>query len=205
MDGVSAVVNRVADIRERIGMTSGGASFASHLAQQLEPSPAVPAPPQSTLAQLERKTVSGATGAELRSYLDHHGVEARNGRLEGSGLLVEVGGAWHGTRYLLEPAAKAWTEMRQAAALDGIDLRAIDMYRSWESQARAYEDHLAGRKKANVLPPGTSEHGNGLAVDITNGSLVGPGDPEWNWLQANASRFGWFPISNESWHWEYRG
>ncbi|MDJ0925121.1 MAG: D-alanyl-D-alanine carboxypeptidase family protein [Acidimicrobiia bacterium] len=142
--------------------------------------------------------------ADLREYLTVNGIEARNGRLDRSDL-TPVSGGWNGTGYLLPPAAAGWEEMRSAAAADGIDLRAIDTYRSWDVQEGAYHAHLRGEKAANVLPPGESEHGNGLAVDITNGHLVGVGDPEYTWLRTNASRFGWYPISNESWHWEFRG
>jgi hypothetical protein len=145
-----------------------------------------------------------ATHQELQSYLVTHNIEARNGKL-GAGELVEISGGWHPGAKLIPPAASAWEEMRAAAAADGIDLRVIDSYRTWESQARAHEAHLRGEKKANVLPPGTSEHGNGLAVDVTNGAIVGTDDPEWHWLKANATRFGWYPISNETWHWEFRG
>lgn len=153
---------------------------------------------------LAPRSTSAVWSADLTQYLLTHNIEARNGRLDRSEL-TEVSGTWNGSGYLLPPAAVAWEEMRSAAAADGIDLVAIDTYRSWEVQDGAYQAHLRGEKTANVLPPGESEHGNGLAVDITNGSLIGVGDPEYQWLRANAARFGWYPISNESWHWEYRG
>lgn len=155
------------------------------------------APPQAPFAGI-------ATSAELDEYLATHGIEDRNGRL-GSEELIAVSGGWHGNARLLPPAATAWEDMRAAAALDGIDLKVVDSYRTWESQARAHQAHLRGEKTANVLPPGHSEHGNGLAVDVTNGSIIGRDDSEWAWLQSNANRFGWFPISNETWHWEFRG
>jgi D-alanyl-D-alanine carboxypeptidase len=145
-----------------------------------------------------------ARSSELTEYLRVHGIETRNGQLDRSELTA-VSGGWNGSAYLLPPAAAAWEEMRVAAALDGVNLQAIDTYRSWEVQEGAYHAHLRGDKAANVLPPGESEHGNGLAVDITNGHLVGPGDPEHIWLQNHGSRFGWYPISIESWHWEFRG
>jgi D-alanyl-D-alanine carboxypeptidase len=141
---------------------------------------------------------------ELEDYLAVHDIEARNGRLGGSELTPITGG-WNGSGYLLPPAAGAWEEMRTAAATDGIDLKAIDSYRGWDVQNTAYKAYLRGEKTANVLPPGESEHGNGLAVDITNGHLVGVGDAEYTWLRNNAAGFGWYPISNESWHWEFRG
>ncbi len=144
------------------------------------------------------------TSEELRDYMATHSIEARNGRLRPDEL-TGVTGSWHGNGKLLEPAAEAWEVMRAAAAKDGIELQAIDTYRTWESQDRAHKAHLAGEKKANVLPPGTSRHGAGLAVDVTNGHIVNRSDPEWQWLDANGRSFGWHPISNETWHWEFRG
>jgi D-alanyl-D-alanine carboxypeptidase len=145
-----------------------------------------------------------ALGAELAQYLQTHAITDRNGRLDPSELTA-VSGTWTGTGYLLRPAAGAWEEMRAAAAADGIDLQAIDLYRSWDTQNRAYQAYLSGDKHEQVAPPGTSQHGVGLAVDITNGDIIGVGDPEHAWLRDNATRFGWYPISNESWHWEFRG
>ncbi len=143
--------------------------------------------------------------SDLDGYLAAHGIESRNGRLDASEL-VPVSGGWQGrAARLLPPAAAAWESMRAAAAAEGVQLYAIDTYRSWESQDRAHQAFLRGEKHANVLAPGRSQHGNGLAVDLTNGSLLGPGDREWEWMQANGRRFGWHPISNESWHWEFRG
>lgn len=147
---------------------------------------------------------SAVTSSQLAEYLAVNNVTERNGRLDLSEL-TPVSGAWNGTGYLLPPAAVAWEEMRAAAAADGIDLKAIDLYRTWESQNNAYQAHLRGDKVANVLPPGTSQHGLGLAVDVTNGHIIGTNDPEHAWLRDNAARFGWYPISNETWHWEFRG
>jgi hypothetical protein len=218
MESIAVAMTRIAEIRERFVPNALAEGFAAHLQKQMEtqqtpaqatpaywPSGAIPVFGLWQPAFSPTSFPSKGYSPELEAYLQANRIRERNGRLEGTGLLVEVSGAWHGTGRLLAPAAKAWEAMRAAAAADGIDLRAIDTYRSYESQASAYQKFLAGEKKANVLPPGRSEHGNGLAVDVTNGSLVGPGDPEWHWLQQNAHRFGWDPISNESWHWEYRG
>ncbi len=149
-------------------------------------------------------SASVATRSELTGYLDSFDITARNGRLD-TAELTAVSGAWNGTGYLLPPAAGAWEEMRSAAAADGVDLRAVDLYRSWDVQNTAYQAYVSGIKPENVLPPGTSQHGLGLAVDVTNGDVIGVGDPEHAWLRDNAARFGWYPISNESWHWEFRG
>ncbi len=144
------------------------------------------------------------TSQALQEYLIVNGIEERNGQMSTSGL-TSVSGAWNRTGYLLPPAASSWEAMRQAATTDGINIQAIDTYRSWESQNNAYQAHLRGDKVANVLPSGESEHGNGLAVDLTNGHLVGIGDADYTWMRTNGARYGWYPISNESWHWEFRG
>lgn len=158
----------------------------------------------STMPTVAAPSGTVARSDELAAVLQTSNIEARNGRLA-TNELTAVTGAWNGTGYLLPPAADAWEEMRAAAAAEGIDLRAIDTYRSYEVQEGAYQAHLRGEKAANVLPPGESEHGNGLAVDITNGHLVGVGDREYTWLRTHAAQYGWYPISNESWHWEFRG
>lgn len=145
-----------------------------------------------------------ATRGELETYLSVHQVRGRNGRLH-EVELTNVAGGWAGQAMLLPPAAAAWEEMREAAAVDGIDLRLIGSYRTYDSQANAHQKYLNGEKSAPVARPGHSEHGNGLAVDITNGAVIGRDDAEWHWMNANGARFGFHPISSETWHWEFRG
>lgn len=210
MENVAAVMSRAAEIHRRITPPQSSGEFAAHLQRQMSASPEPFDAGVHDLAHTSHVEAglyygTAAPSAELQRYLQVNGVESRNGRLQGSGLLVETSGSWYGNGQLLAPAATAWESMRAAAATDGVDLRTIDTYRTYESQARAYQDHLSGKKKANVLPPGTSEHGNGLAIDVTNGALVAPGDVEWEWLNVHAREYGWYPISNESWHWEFRG
>lgn len=216
MENISRVVGRVQEIQARLNIPSQGSAFAELLdAAQPAEAPSVMERGHHHHASpgvVSLGTVFGMNGpipvapstGSIDSYLEVNGLTDRNGHLEPHEL-VEVSGGWHGSARLLPPAAQAWESMRAAAAQDGIDLYAIDTYRSYEVQAHAHGEYLAGRKDAYVLPPGHSEHGYGLAVDLTNGSLVGPGDAEWHWMTENASRFGWHPISNESWHWEFRG
>jgi len=105
-------------------------------------------------------------------------------------------------------AAESWNAMTKAALADGINLNSDSALRSWDNQLRAYEDFIkTGRNQNNVvvpniLPPEKSLHVLGLAVDINGASK---GSVVHNWLAANAARFGWTPISNEAWHWEFKG
>ena len=77
-------------------------------------------------------------------------------------------------------------------------------YRSYEAQAAIYDP-----SSPIAAPPGCSNHGMGLAVDIGGG--VETFDTEqYNWLKANAKTYGWmhpaFAEPNgrvpEPWHWE---
>jgi peptidoglycan hydrolase CwlO-like protein len=55
--------------------------------------------------------------------------------------------------------------------------------------------------------PGQSMHEQGLAVDFTNnGSLItSRSNPAFQWLSANASRFGFYNLPSEPWHWSTNG
>lgn len=55
--------------------------------------------------------------------------------------------------------------------------------------------------------PGASMHERGLAVDFTyNGSLISSrSNPGFQWLQANAGRFGFYNLPSEPWHWSTNG
>lgn len=119
--------------------------------------------------------------------------------------MVQVRGPSGSVGYLHPGAADAFNRMVQAAAADGINLSWSDTYRSWETQNKAYQNFIAtgtnlnGVKVPNIAHPDKSNHPRGLAVDFNTGGGA------LEWLRANASRFGWGPISNEDWHWEYRG
>ncbi|MGZ4786058.1 MAG: D-alanyl-D-alanine carboxypeptidase family protein [Acidimicrobiales bacterium] len=58
-----------------------------------------------------------------------------------------------------------------------------------------------------TAPPGQSMHERGLAIDFTNnGSLINShSEPVWQWLSANAGRFGLQNLPSEPWHWSTNG
>lgn len=213
MEAISRVMGRIEAIQSGSGLGSG--SFAAALASAERGESVNVAAPSgvgysslfgpSALFPVSQPASGIVTKGELDTYLGTSGVGARNGHLSEADL-VAVSGAWdERPARLLPPAATSWELMRAAAARDGIDLRSIDSYRSWDAQAVGHEAYRNGEKAAYVAPPGHSEHGFGLAVDVTNGGLVGQGDVEWEWLARNGRRYGWHPISNETWHWEFRG
>lgn len=55
--------------------------------------------------------------------------------------------------------------------------------------------------------PGHSMHEQGLAIDFTyDGAVIGTrSSPAYRWLAANASRFGFYNLPSEPWHWSVNG
>lgn len=124
--------------------------------------------------------------------------------------------------WLLAPAARSWTHLREAALRDGVVLEAISGYRSHDYQLGIFERKLArGLSVDDILAvnaaPGFSEHHAGTALDIGT-----PGEPPaeesfettpaFAWLRGNAGGFGFamsYPRDNphgivyEPWHWRW--
>jgi zinc D-Ala-D-Ala carboxypeptidase len=122
--------------------------------------------------------------------------------------------------FLTPSAAQAWLAMRDAAALDGIELILVSAFRSIERQAELLATKLA---KSMTLEqaleysayPGFSEHHSGNAIDIgTNDARHLEEEfaftPAFAWLCENAAGFGFtmtYPRNNphgiayEPWHW----
>ena len=105
-------------------------------------------------------------------------------------------------------AAAAYQEVSNAfAGAFGTPLCLTDSYRSYAGQVQLYSE-----KPDLAAVPGTSNHGWGLAVDLCGG-IERFGTPQYDWMQANAGRFGfvhpgWADPGNgreEPWHWEYTG
>ena len=120
--------------------------------------------------------------------------------------------------------------MYTAAKEDGIILTPYSAYRSYERQKTNYENltdtymtrygisrEEAAKKAATViLPPGTSEHNLGLAVDICNTLDSFAESKEYKWLTEHAHEYGFIlrytsekqSITNivpEPWHWRFVG
>jgi LAS superfamily LD-carboxypeptidase LdcB len=54
--------------------------------------------------------------------------------------------------------------------------------------------------------PGQSMHEQGLAIDFTaNGRILTRSSAGYRWLKANASRFGFYNLPSEPWHWSVNG
>lgn len=119
-------------------------------------------------------------------------MSALNGRLPES-MLVTVGEDAYGRPARFQPdAAASWNRMRAA----GMPHDVSDTYRDLARQQDYYDDPPNSVGLAAV--PGTSSHGEGLAVDARGKCLT--------WLTSNGGAHGWVrTIKKEKWHFEYKG
>ena len=60
----------------------------------------------------------------------------------------------------------------------------------------------AGSCRPPTAKPGQSQHEIGLAIDFSNCSRS---SACFGWLRGNASRFGYYNLPSESWHWSTSG
>lgn len=123
----------------------------------------------------------------VRGIAIHHTVadnlEALLAAAEADGILL-AGGGWRD--------AQAQVRLRQAHC--GTSDHAI-----WEAPPSSCRPPTAR--------PGSSNHERGLAIDFTDDgrSINSRNSPGYRWLAANASRFGFYNLPSEPWHWSTTG
>ena len=162
-----------------VGNNTGG---SLHLADTFDPAPTRARPPTTGTSIKGRITVPAA----LRQF--------GNGRIPASAL-TSIG---IGIHRLYAPASQAFTQMRAAAATEGVQIGVTDSYRSYATQVDLARRKGLYKNGGLAATPGTSNHGWGMAVDVDTNSRGT------QWLRAHASRFGFATIPREPWHWEYR-
>ncbi len=85
----------------------------------------------------------------------------------------------------------------------GRDMCVRDAYRDLAEQRRIYY-----QRPGFAAIPGRSNHGLGQALDLCGG-IESQGTSQFNWLEANSRKYGWFHPSwayvspFEPWHWEF--
>lgn len=125
--------------------------------------------------------------------------------------------------------AKHYEDMFEAASKDGVYLTPCSGYRSYETQERNYNNKIGyyeslGHDRAEaaikaatiIMPPGSSEHNLGYAMDIVCVDEWFEDTDEFQWLMNNAADYGFilrYPkdkqdvtkVTYEPWHWRYVG
>ncbi len=130
-------------------------------------------------------------------------------------------------KYIDRKTNKALVKMFADAKEDGITLRVVSGYRSFDYQVNLFDKYVRkdGYEKANKYSalPGQSEHQTGLAVDVDNNSdkkytvsVKFEETDAFKWLTKNAYKYGFilrYPkgkeditgYSYEPWHYRYVG
>ncbi len=162
--------------------------------------------------------------AELGIPIDY-GRNPRRPRYGEAAELEEIEANIVGKTQRLTPqTARAWRQMKQAAALAGVQLLVVSGFRSIAQQTELFRQKLAAGHEIEAIlrvnaAPGFSEHHTGRAIDIaTPGSRPLTAEFEQSkafaWLTANAGTFGFrmpygrrnsLGFDYEPWHWSQLG
>jgi len=166
-----------------------------------------PAPTTATTIRRSTTTVPRTTTTVVRRPLP-----PIPSNLPGWSDMTRVGSIW-----VNRSIATRMRGLLDAATASGVSLGGGG-YRSSASQIALRQAHCgsdsyaiyqmpASRCRPPTARPGSSMHERGLAVDFTaNGSLiVSRSNVGYQWLAANASRFGFFNLPSEPWHWSING
>jgi hypothetical protein len=168
---------------------------------------------RATIRQLEHQIAVAQARAAARALgaiptCNGGGVDGYpNGQLPMSALCPLWGAPG---QMLRADAASAFNRMSKAfAGVFGSPLCVTSSYRTYDHQAELYATMPPGY----AAPPGTSNHGWGVAVDLCGGIQV-DGSAEHQWLLSHAGTYNWFHPDwakpggagpHEPWHWEYAG
>ena len=132
--------------------------------------------------------------------------------------LVSLDG--YGGGQMQKEAAGFFKKMSDAAKKDGISIRNVSGYRSYNTQVYLYNNYVKqdGQKVADTYSAraGTSEHQTGLATDINSVSDSFEKTDAFKWLSKNAYKYGFilrYPKGKEfitgykcePWHYRYVG
>ncbi len=131
--------------------------------------------------------------------------------ITGSGSIVSVGGI-----RVHQSIAGNLQSLLSAAAADGIHLSGGG-YRDPSGQIAVRKSNCGTSNYAiyqmpasscspPTARPGTSMHEQGLAVDFTQGGrTLTRSSSGYQWMRANAGRFGFINLPSEPWHWSTNG
>ena len=131
-----------------------------------------------------------------------------NGDTAAKALMIDFDGLGH---YLQPSAAISLRALaREFESVFGVPFTISEAFRDIPTQNYFWNLYQSGKGNPAAFP-GTSSHGQGLAVDI-NSWVYGnrAGTDRHNWLVNNAGRFGWSwylvgKPSGEPWHFNYVG
>ena len=170
---------------------------------------------QAQQAELARRA---AAAAASRRSSGGGGGGGGTSRVTFNGSLSSVSCPSGGSITVASSIAGSLQSMLNAAASDGV-LLCGGGYRSSQGQIEtrrnncgsssyAIYDMPASQCSPPTARPGTSMHEQGIAVDFTcnRGGVIGSrSSPCFQWLDGNASSYGFYNLPSEPWHWSTNG
>ena len=131
--------------------------------------------------------------------------------ITGSGSIVSVGGIRvhqsiaGNLQSLLSAAASSGVHFSGGGYRDPAGQIAVRRSNCGSSNYAIYQ-MPASSCSPPTARPGTSMHEQGLAIDFTQGGrTLTRSSSGYAWLKANASRFGFYNLPSEPWHWSTNG
>lgn len=132
--------------------------------------------------------------ADFKSY----NAEWERGSYIGQTDVVNIAGT-EGIEQISSKTLEQFFILRNAAKLDGIELKIGDGFREYHKQEKLWD---ANPDPEEVARPGRSNHQHGQALDLNTGGF---NTKVYQWLKEKGPEFGWIrTVNNEHWHWEYR-
>jgi hypothetical protein len=168
---------------------------------------------QLRASQAEQLRLVGAAESRYLASIKEADLASRSRRVRGSSIdLTTVRGITVATRI-----ADNLERMLEAADADGMRFGGSG-YRSPSGQVAARRRNCgsseydiyekpSGRCHPPTAKPGQSMHEQGLAIDFTyNGSVINShSNAGYQWLRGHASRYGFYNLPSEAWHWSVNG
>jgi LAS superfamily LD-carboxypeptidase LdcB len=178
-DVVAARQQREAEAALREAMEQAAAQAAAAASRQANPIP--------------RRTPTGASG----------GLGTVS--CPGGGSITMAASVTGDLQSMLDAASGDGLDMCGGGYRDPADQIAVRRANCGTSYYAIYEAP-ASACSPPTAPPGTSQHEQGLAVDITcGGGTISRGSACFNWLSAHAAGYGFYNLPAEPWHWSTTG
>lgn len=198
------------EIEQRLGDVKAAQAQQSAFAQQVEARLDQRLSEAANLASLDQQLSNqiAAQEAALAARVPRGVRSAGAGGPSGSIPLTTVRGIT-----VASSIADQFERMLAAAEADGLTFGGSgyrDDSSQWALRQQNCPDPANSPPSACHPPtarPGSSMHERGLAIDFTyGGSVISSHDnPGYQWLAANAGRFGFANLPSEPWHWSVNG
>jgi hypothetical protein len=125
------------------------------------------------------------------------------GEFIGQVTLVQIVDVTREIEVIAEGLMAPFQGMVGDAAQDGVSIFIRSGFRTFAEQKFLHDGFVAGRPGFNrAAPPGSSNHQNGIALDIYVKDAIG--EAAYAWLKQNGPAHGFIrTVNGEPWHWEF--